>query len=101
VSEAVETYILKLTQATREDAAIALGASPRGSLALYKTSQALAAIRGRAFVTPDDVQALITPALAHRLIPSSQSRLRGKAVADILKAVVEKVPVPVEESWSQ
>jgi len=101
VSEAVETYILKLTQATREDSAIALGASPRGSLALYKTSQALAAIRGRAFTTPDDVQTLITPALAHRLIPSSQSRLRGKAMADVLKAVVEKVPVPVEESWSQ
>ena len=100
VSEPIETYILKLTQATRDDSAIALGASPRGSLALYRSSQALAAIRGRAFVIPDDVQALITPVLGHRLLPSSQSRLRGKAVADILKTVVERVPVPVEESWS-
>ncbi|HLF03367.1 MAG TPA: MoxR family ATPase [Anaerolineales bacterium] len=101
VSEPIETYILKLVQATREDSAIALGASPRGSLALYKTSQALAAIRGRAFVIPDDVQALLSPVLAHRLLPSSASRLRGKAVADILKAVIERVPVPVEERWSE
>ena len=100
VSEAIETYILKLTQATRDDSALALGASPRGSLALYRTSQALAAIRGRAFVIPDDIQALLPSVLAHRLLPSSQSRLRGKAVADILKAVIERVPVPVEESWS-
>ncbi|MEK7787512.1 MAG: MoxR family ATPase, partial [Chloroflexota bacterium] len=101
VSAAIETYILGLARATREDPAVALGASPRGSLALYHTAQALAAIRGRAFVTPDDVQALITPALAHRLIPSNQSRLRGKAVADILSEVIAKVPVPVEESWSE
>ena len=101
VSPAVETYILGLVRATREETAVALGASPRGSLALYHTAQALAAIRGRAFVTPDDVQAMITPVLAHRLIPSSQSRLRGKAVADILNEVIAKVPVPVEESWSE
>ena len=101
VSEAVETYILALTRATREEAALALGASPRGSLALYHTAQALAALRGRAFVLPDDVQALAGPVLEHRLIPSSQSRLRGKALADILKDVVAKVPVPVEESWSE
>ncbi len=101
VSEAVETYILSLTRATREEAALALGASPRGSLALYHTAQALAALRGRAFVLPDDVQALAGPVLEHRLIPSSQSRLRGKALADILKEVVAKVPVPVEESWSE
>ncbi|MBF8283057.1 MAG: MoxR family ATPase, partial [Anaerolineales bacterium] len=75
VSEAIETYILALTRATREEAALALGASPRGSLALYHTAQALAALRGRAFVLPDDVQALAGPVLEHRLIPSSQSRL--------------------------
>jgi len=101
VSEAIETYIVNLARATRDDSAVALGASPRGSLALYRTAQVLAAIRGRAFVTPDDVQTMIAPALAHRLIPSSQSRLRGKAVADILQELVEKVPVPVEESWSE
>jgi len=101
VSAAIETYILGLTRTTREDVALTLGASPRGALALYRTSQALAAIRGRVFVSPDDVQALITPVLVHRLIPSSQSRLRGKAVADILRDLVAKVPVPVEESWSE
>jgi MoxR-like ATPase len=101
VGEAAETYILALTRATREDGAVSLGASPRGSLALYRTAQALAAIRGRAFVTPDDVQTLVAPILGHRLIPSSQSRLHGKAVADILRELVQKVPVPVEERWSE
>jgi MoxR-like ATPase len=101
LSEPIETYILQLVQATRSDTAIALGASPRGSLALYHAAQALAAVRGRAFVTPDDVQTLIVPVLAHRILPSSQSRLRGKAVTDILKTIVERVPVPVEETWSE
>jgi MoxR-like ATPase len=80
---------------------VALGAGPRGALALYRCSQALAASRGRAFVIPDDVQALVVPALAHRLMPSGQSRLRGKAVVDILRDMVARVPVPVEESWSE
>ena len=101
VSQAVETYILTVVRATRDNPAVALGASPRGAMALYRTAQALAAIHGRSFVVPDDVQALIMPTLAHRLMPSGQSRLRGKAVVDILKDVVAKVPVPVEESWSE
>jgi MoxR-like ATPase len=101
VSEAIESYILWLVRATRENTALSLGASPRGSLALYHTAQALAAIRGRSFVTPDDVQALVVPALGHRLILSSQSRLHGKPSADILREVIEKVPVPVEETWSE
>jgi len=101
VSEPMERYIVALIRATREDTALTLGASPRASLALYHASQALAAIRGRAFVTPDDVQALVEPVLAHRLLPSSQSRLRGKALAAILQAIVARVPVPVEEHWSE
>jgi MoxR-like ATPase len=101
VSQAVETYILAVVRATRDNPAVALGASPRGAMALYRTAQAMAAIHGRSFVVPDDVQALILPALAHRLMPSGQSRLRGKAVADVLRDVVAKVPVPVEESWSE
>jgi MoxR-like ATPase len=101
LSEPIETYILQLIHATRNDTAIAIGTSPRGSLALYHASQALAAIRGRAFVIPDDVQTLIAPVLAHRIMPSSQSRLRGKAVTDILKTIMERVPVPVEETWSE
>jgi MoxR-like ATPase len=97
VSEAIESYILALVRATRDNPAVSLGASPRGALALLRCGQALAAIRGRDFVSPDDVQALIAPALAHRLVPSGQARLRGKLVTEILKEVVEKVPVPVEE----
>ena len=101
VSPAIETYVLGLVHATRENAALSLGASPRGSLALYHTAQALAAIRGRSFVIPDDVQLLVIPTLAHRLILSSQSRLHGKALSAILREVIEHVPVPVEESWSE
>jgi MoxR-like ATPase len=99
VSEAIESYVLALVRATRDSRAVALGASPRGALALVRCGQALAAIRGRDFVSPDDVQALIVPTLAHRLMPSGQSRLRGRAVAEILHEVVERVPVPVEERW--
>ncbi len=101
LSEPVESYILGLVRATRESPAVALGASPRGALALYRCAQALAAMRGRNYVIPDDVQGLVIATLAHRLMPSGQSRLRGKAVVDILREVIAKVPVPVEESWSE
>ncbi len=101
LSEPIETYILGLVRATRESPAVALGASPRGALALYRCAQALAAMRGRDYVIPDDVQGLVIPTLAHRLMPSGQSRLRGKAVVDILREVIAKVPVPVEEAWSE
>jgi len=101
ISPAIETYVLALVRATRSHPALSLGASPRGSLALARTAQVLAAVRGRAFVIPDDVQRLAGPALTHRLILSSQSRLRGKGVPDVLQSVIEQVPVPVEESWSE
>jgi MoxR-like ATPase len=101
VSEAVETYILQLVAATRSSPHLSLGASPRAALALFRTSQALAAIRGRSFVMPDDVQALAAPVLVHRLIPSSQARLRGRQVPEILREVLEAVPVPAEERWSE
>jgi MoxR-like ATPase len=100
VSEPIKRYVVELATATREHEATLLGASPRGSLALARTAQVLAAVRGRAFVIPDDVQLLIVPTLAHRLILSSQSRLHGKGVPDVLQSVIEQVPVPVEETWS-
>jgi MoxR-like ATPase len=100
ISPAIETYILSVVRATRNNPALSLGASPRGSLALARTAQVLAAVRGRAFVIPDDVQLLSVPTLAHRLILSSQSRLHGKGVPDVLQSVIEQVPVPVEETWS-
>jgi MoxR-like ATPase len=101
VSPAIESYMLGLVRATRENGALSLGASPRGSLALCRTAQTLAAIRGRSFVIPDDVQPLVVPTLAHRLILSSQSRLHGQPLSGILEDVIKQVPVPVEETWSE
>ncbi len=101
VHEAVESYMLALVAATRQSESLSLGVSPRGSLALYHTSQALAALRGRTYVLPDDVQRLVEPVLAHRLILSAKVRLRGGVARDILKQIVAAVPVPVEENWAQ
>lgn len=100
VHAAVEEYIVRLTRATRTSEAIQLGASPRGSLALYRSSQALAAVRGRAFVLPDDVQEMLVPVLEHRILTTSQARVRGRDVSALLKEIAAQVPVPVEESWS-
>jgi MoxR-like ATPase len=100
VHPAVETYIVRLVQATRGHASVQLGVSPRGSIALYRTSQARAAIQGRGYVLPDDVKALVGPVCVHRLIATSQARVRGRAAHQILDEIVASVPVPVEESWS-
>jgi MoxR-like ATPase len=101
VHAAVEDYILDLTRASRLGEAISLGVSPRGSLALYHTSQALAAIRGRDYVIPDDVKHLAMPVLAHRLILSPDARLRGRSPEEVLSDLVDQVPVPVEEVWME
>ncbi len=90
VDETVERYILALIAATRAHPDLALGASTRGTLALYKTSQALAALRGRDFVTPDDVKALVPLTLAHRLIVKPESQLRGRASGVVLAEIVER-----------
>jgi len=97
VAADVEDYIVRLVHATRKNEAVELGASPRAMLALYNASQALAAIRGRAFVTPDDVKYLVTPVLIHRIIPKSESRLRGQKAEQTLKEIINSVSVPVEE----
>jgi len=101
VHQAVEGYIIRLTGATRRDPDLRLGVSPRGTLGLYRSSQALAAIRGRGYVIPDDVKYLAPPVLAHRLIPSSRTRLRGATADQILSGQIAAVPVPVEEVWSE
>ena len=97
VEESVRDYIVSIVRATREHPAVELGASPRGSLALHRTSQALAAIRGRDFVIPDDVKYMAPFALTHRVIISPQTRLRGRTAAEILREIVGNVPVPVEK----
>jgi len=100
VHELLEEYMVALVQATRDTDELSLGASPRGSLALYRTSQAYAGIQGRNYVLPDDIQHLASSVLIHRLIPSAQTRLRGRSVAELFAEIVATVPVPVEESWS-
>ena len=90
VDETLETYILSLVQASRTHSDLALGASPRGSLALYKTSQALAAVRGRDFVLPDDVKVLAPLTLAHRFIVKPESQLRGRTALSILGDILER-----------
>lgn len=96
----LEDYLLDLVHATRDDPNLALGSSPRGALALYRTSQALAAIRSRTYVTPDDIKELAQPVLAHRLIPNVETRLQQRPVAHILQDLLDNIPVPVEENWA-
>lgn len=100
VHELLEEYVVALVQATRNTDDLSLGASPRGALALYRTSQAFAALQGRNYVLPDDIQDLASSVLVHRLIPSAQTRLRGRVVTELFAEIVARVPVPVEESWS-
>jgi MoxR-like ATPase len=92
----IRQYIIKLVHATRENPQTELGASPRAMLRLYQTAQALAAIRGRGYVIPDDVKYLMPFVMEHRIIPLAQSQLRGHTVADIIREVLDSVPVPVE-----
>ncbi len=100
VAQEIEGYMIAVVQASRNNEALALGASPRGTLSLYRTCQAFAAIHGRDYVQPDDVQYLVHPVLAHRLILSPESRLRGFSADGVLTEILDRIPVPVEESWS-
>jgi len=97
VDDTVADYIVRLVQATRSHADLTLGASPRGSLALFKGAQALAAIRGRDFVKPDDVKELVVPTLAHRLIVRPESALRGRTVDMVLRQVLEATTLELGE----
>ena len=95
VEEAVARYIVRLSRSTRDHVAFELGASPRASLALFDAARAVAAIEGRDYVRPDDVKRLAQPVLAHRLLLSSQTRLRGRTTEDVLDEIVREVPVPI------
>ena len=100
VSPAVESYMVALVRATRNHETIELGASPRATLALYRTAQALAAINGRYFVLPDDVKRMMLPVLEHRVILGTRTRLRGRDKASIIQELAATVPVPVETATS-
>lgn len=93
VDESLQDYIVALTTATRSDADLLLGASPRASLALFKASQALAAIKGRDHVIPDDIQTLAPLILTHRLLISPEAELRGRTAQGIIQDIIEKTPL--------
>jgi MoxR-like ATPase len=95
VQEDVSRYLVKISRATRADADVRLGASPRATLALHRAAQAWAAMQGRGYVLPDDVKRLAVPVLAHRLIASLEARLRGRDAAAIVESILDTVPVPV------
>lgn len=99
VDPSLEDYMLRLVQATRTHADLTLGASPRGSLALYKTSQALAALKHRTYVIPDDIKKLIPLTLAHRLILKPASQLRGRTTLAVLAEITERTELPLDAEW--
>ncbi len=94
VDPSIREYIVGIASMTRNHANIYLGASPRGSLAMFRASQALAAIRGRGYVIPDDVKLLAKPTLAHRIIVTPAARVRAITSTAILEEILQTVPVP-------
>ncbi len=94
VDNSMKEYIIALVNATRNHPDVYLGASPRGSLGLYRTSQALAAMRNREYVIPDDIKALAQVVLAHRIIVSPSARIRNVDSRSVVQEVLQSVPVP-------
>ena len=96
VDPSIRRYAVQIVRATRDETAFELGASPRASLGLFRASRAHAAINGRDFVLPDDVKTMAPHVLAHRLILSTNARLRGRDTREVLADLLERIPVPVE-----
>jgi MoxR-like ATPase len=94
ISEELRRYIVDLVGATRAVAGVQLGASPRASLALMKTAQALALFAGREFVTPDDVHEVAVPVIAHRLVIDPQAKFAGQTARSVVQEILRRVPVP-------
>jgi MoxR-like ATPase len=97
VDETVVDYLIRLVDATRHHPDILLGASPRASLALYKTSQALAAIQGRDHVLPDDVKTLAIPVLSHRLMLKPETELRGVTNISMIERILDETPLKLRD----
>ncbi|MAX22620.1 MAG: MoxR family ATPase [Planctomycetaceae bacterium] len=94
IDDKVRQYIMEIIHATRQHEDLTLGASPRGSIALFRGSQAMAALRGRDYVLPDDVKFIVAPIIAHRLILSPESRLRKVTAEQVVEDVVSEIAVP-------
>jgi len=97
VDDTIRDYIVALVFATRRHSDLILGASPRGSHALYRATQAYAALQGRDYVLPDDVKRLAAPVLAHRCLVHPESALRGVAVTDLIAAILKDTPLEIGE----
>ncbi len=97
VEDSVREYVVRLTAATRRHRDVLLGASPRGSLALFRAGQALAALRGRDYVLPDDVKHLAIPVLSHRLILKPESQLRGRTPEHIVQELLQSTAILFED----
>jgi len=93
----LERYIVTLVSQTRRDRRVAVGASPRGSLALLKLARAWAALEGRSYVLPDDVKLFARPALVHRLILKPDFWMTERAAEDVIDTILNNLPVPVIE----
>ena len=98
VDPKIRRYITEIVHATRGHHDVRLGGSPRASIALYRTSQAVAAIRGRAYVEPDDVKQVVPSVLAHRIILQPESRLQNVSVSEILTDILDETKVPLIET---
>lgn len=97
IDQKVRQYLLQIVHLTREHEELSLGGSPRASIALFRTSQAMAAIRGRNYVQPDDVKRIAAPVLTHRLILKPESRLRRVTAAQVVQDVIDEIAVPTIE----
>jgi MoxR-like ATPase len=98
VAEDVRRYLVALVRATRERSTFVLGASPRASLALFRAARVLACLRGRSFVRPDDIKELAPAVLGHRVILSTEARLKAADPRLLLDELISSVPVPVEDN---
>ena len=98
VDQRVRRYLIQIVHQTRQDADLALGGSPRATIALFRCSQAMAAIRGRDFVLPDDIKRMLPPVMNHRLIVRPESRLRKVTAENVLERIVGEVAVPTIET---
>lgn len=94
VDKAIIDYIVRLVQVTRADVRLKLGISPRGSLALYRQSQAMAALAGRDYVVPEDVRELAVPVLAHRIVLDTKSKYSGVRNDQVISENLAGIPVP-------
>jgi MoxR-like ATPase len=90
----VLVYLRRLVHETRQSEHVALGVSPRGGITLYRTAQARAFVHGRDYVTPDDIQDLAKPVLAHRMVLTERARYGGMGVDTVIAGLLDEVPVP-------